>query len=88
MRHWDIASGELVRELAGHTGFVVLALGSHGRKLASADTNESIFLWDTESGARVAEWTAANPVSALACSQTEALLVSGEWDGVVELWKI
>lgn len=88
VRKWDIATGGLVEDLAGNTGYVVVALGSNGETLASADTSGSVLLWDAGSGARTASLTSANPVAALAYSPAEPVLAAGEWEGTVELWRL
>lgn len=51
IRQYDAATGSLLRELVGHTGYVQdLALTPDGSKLASASRDMTIRIWDAKTG--------------------------------------
>jgi WD40 repeat protein len=55
VRLWDVSSGKLLHELAGHTAqynvcVTALAFSADGKMLATADAHEKIRLWDVAGG--------------------------------------
>ena len=53
VKFWNPATGELIRTLSGHTGWVVsLAFSHDGQTLASGSYDRSIRLWNVADGAR------------------------------------
>ncbi len=51
---WNAQSGELVRKLEGHVGGVLsLAFSSDGKMLASGGQQETVILWDVETGRKL-----------------------------------
>ena len=102
VRLWDVASGQLVRTLKGHTGSVhsvafspdgrLLASGSWGeRLLASGSTDGTIRLWDVASGqlVRTLEGQHTGWVNSVAFSPDGRLLASGSWNStIIRLWDV
>jgi WD40 repeat protein len=89
IRIWEAATGRLLRQLDGHTGWVCkLVFTRDGRRLISAATDQSIRFWDTSN------WTETqvlrghtDEVHSVAISETAQLVVSGSKDGDLKLWK-
>jgi WD40 repeat protein len=92
VRVWDLASGEVVATLEGHTQNVRrLAFQPGGRLLASASDVRSgaaeLKLWDLATSREVAPLRGHSAtVSALAFSPDGTRLASASSDGVVKLW--
>jgi WD40 repeat protein len=89
IRVWDAATGRLLRQLDGHTGWVCkLVFSKDGRQLISAASDQTIRFWDTGT------WTEtrvlrghSNEVWAVAMSETAHLIASASKDGGLMLWK-
>ena len=92
IRLWDVASGQLVRTLEGHTGWWVtsVAFSPDGRLLASGSWNSTIIrLWDVASGQLVRTLEGhTDEVTSVAFSPDGRLLASGSGDGTVRLWGV
>jgi eukaryotic-like serine/threonine-protein kinase len=53
---WDAKTGEEIRHLKGHKGYVnAVAFSRDGKLLASAGTDRTIFLWDTSTFGEIAK---------------------------------
>jgi sugar lactone lactonase YvrE len=79
VRLWDVASGELLRSLEGHTTQISgLAFSPDGSILASTSVyrDHNILIWDPATGVRVDEILLAGAPSSLAYSP------DGRWIGV------
>ena len=89
IRVWDAATGRLLRQLDGHTGWVCkLAFTRDGRRLISAAGDQSIRFWDTSN------WTETqvlrghtDEVHAVAISEPAQLVASASKDGDLMLWQ-
>jgi eukaryotic-like serine/threonine-protein kinase len=89
IRVWDAATGRLLIQLVGHTGWVCkLVFTRDGRRLISAATDQSIRFWDTSN------WTETkvlrghtDEVHAVAITESAQLVASASRDGDLMLWK-
>jgi len=55
---WDLESGDELRTLAGHTGWVNgVAVSGDGRRAISASSDQTLKVWDVESGEEIATFT-------------------------------
>lgn len=88
VRVWDLVAGELLGDLAGHTGAVrALALSPDRRALATASDDGTVRLWDTRKGSalRILPLRTA-PASALAWSPDGGLLAWSTEAGKISVW--
>ncbi|MEO0562460.1 MAG: hypothetical protein AAF125_10115, partial [Chloroflexota bacterium] len=50
---WDVASGEIIHELAGHSDWVnSLAFSPDGTQIVSTSLDPTVYVWDVETGER------------------------------------
>src|SRR5262249_48886682 len=85
---WEAATGELLKQLDGHTASVFdLAFTRDGRRLISAAEDQTIRFWDTSA------WTETRvlrghtgAVWAIAISEPAQLIASMSKDGDLKLW--
>lgn len=85
---WDTQSGQELKTLTGHTGWVdSLAFSPNGQILASASTDKRIMLWNTTSGQQLRVITGhTDQVTSVAFSPDGQLIASASWDLTVRLW--
>lgn len=90
MRLWDIASGQELRQLKGHTDKVnSAAFTPDGKLLASGSSDNTVRLWDVASGRELRQLQEhTGSVYGVAFTPDGKLLASGSDDKTVRLWDI
>jgi WD40 repeat protein/class 3 adenylate cyclase len=89
VRIWDGATGELLRTLDAHKGFVTRTLFSpDGRRILSSSMDHTARIWDTLTGREIATLSGhAKGIYAAAFSPDGSRVVTASyWDGTVRLW--
>lgn len=85
---WDVATGNPIATLRGHTDRVeTLVFSPDGKILASGGEDRSIRLWDIEAGTHLSTLTGHKmPVAALKFSPDGTVLASSNQRGIMRLW--
>ncbi len=88
IRLWDAASGELLKELEGHTSWICeLVFSTDGLRLHSASGDHTIRIWDVEKRLPMATLCgSSHEVYGLALSPAGDTLASACKNGVVAFW--
>ena len=87
-RIWDIATGEVVAEMEGHTASAAV-FSPDGTQLASGLWDGTIKLWDLATGAEVATLEGhGDGVSSVSFAPDGSMLASGSWDKSIKLWDL
>ena len=86
---WDVESGQLVRELHGHTGAVFAAIfHPDGQRIVSAGQDRVIRVWDPVNGDEVARLLGhTDYIFSLSFSPDGTTLASGSGDYTIRLWE-
>jgi WD40 repeat protein len=86
IRLWDVATGELLLMLKGHTDSVTsITFNPDGRILASASSDGTVRLWDVKTGKALAVLDGVND-SNVAFSLDDTLLATG--GDILRLWGV
>jgi Tol biopolymer transport system component len=87
VRLWDVATGQMTAELAGHKNRVTfLSFSPDGRRLASASQDQTARLWDATAGKLIANLTGhTGDVPRVFFSPDGKLLASASNDATVRL---
>ncbi len=89
VRLWSREAGKLRELPIEHKQPIVsLAFGMDERFVASGSADNTVVLWDTKSGERIARPLQGHKgwISALAFSRDGRFVVTGSWDRTVRLW--
>ena len=85
---WDVATGQVVRTLQGHTGNITtMTISPNGQLLASGADDRTIKLWEVTTGKLVQTISDSSINHELAFAADGRLLASGIWQ-VVQLWDV
>jgi WD40 repeat protein len=89
---WSLARGELDFSLEGHTeGVKALSVTRDGKRIVSGSADGSLRIWDIETKAEVASWTADSGVEVLSCcpvSTDASCFVYGDSNGNVNVVRL
>jgi WD40 repeat protein len=87
---WDVASGNELRTLIGHSAWITaVAFSRDGTLLASASGDRTVKLWDVANGREQRTLGGfLERVSCLAYSPDRRVLAVGAHDGTVKLWDV
>ena len=89
IRIWDVETGLLVKELAGHGGEVAsLIFLDDGRMLMSGSYDKTIKIWDVASGTLLSTLTGhGDYVASVAVSRNAKYLASGGGVAEIKIWE-
>ena len=87
---WDLASGQLVRTLQGHIGWVNgVAVTADGRLAVSAAGDNTLMVWDLASGQPVRTLRGhTHSVNGVAVTADGRLVVSASGDNTLKIWNL
>ena len=90
IRLWDLASGQIRKNLAGHFGEVfAVAFSPDGRLLASGGTDAVVRVWEVDSGNQFAALRGhTQPVTEVAFTPDGRTLLSASRDQTIKLWNL
>jgi WD40 repeat protein len=78
--------GPLIRTLEGHTcGVSAVAVSPDGRRAISGSGDNTLKVWDLETGKILTELSADGPITAVALSRDKWTIVAGDSSGRVHL---
>ncbi len=90
MRLLDTSSGEVVRTLDGHPGYITsVGFSRDGKRIASGGSHGSVIVWDSVTGQKILSGGLhRGEVIALHFSPDGKRIISGGSDGKVKLWNL
>jgi COMPASS component SWD3 len=89
IRIWDVHNQQCVKQLTGHTNYVMSVDFSPSSNLmiASGSFDESIRVWDAKTGQCLRTLSAhSDPVSQVTFNRDGTRLASGGYDGLIRVW--
>ena len=86
---WERASGELLKTLEGHKGWVTsVAISNDGKTIVSGSVDKSVKIWDRASGKLLKTLEGhTNGVNSISISTDGKTIVSGSGDNSVKIWE-
>jgi WD40 repeat protein len=79
---WDLATGEQLRTLNGHSDSVnAVAVTADGKQAISASRDNTLKLWNLETGEVIASFTGESPIICCAVAPDGVTIVAGEESG-------
>ncbi len=90
LRHWNLATGELIKEMHGHqAGINSVAVSSDGKRAITGGRDQSMILWDLENAKEVRSFKVQRGgVWDVAFSPDGTKALAGCGDGFVRLWDL
>jgi len=89
-RLWDIASGQSLLVISGHTNEIFIAFSPDGKRLATAGYDGLVKVWDVSPGASVEQplllINHEQPARSLAFSPDGSRLAAASQDGAARVW--
>ncbi len=88
LKVWSTDSGELIRNLAGHSNWIqALVLTEDGLRAYSSGLDKQILAWDLATGEKLPfQVNAENAVTSLLLTKQEDHLLAGTSDGQIKIW--
>lgn len=77
VRLWDLRSGEIIRQLIGHTG-PVTSLQFDSTNLTTGSSDRSIRIWDLRTGGMIDSFAYDSPISSLQFDESKIVSANGE----------
>ncbi|MBI2947400.1 MAG: protein kinase [Verrucomicrobia bacterium] len=90
LRVWNVSSGQMAKDLVGHTRWVGGAAFSHdGERLFTASADQSVKIWDVKTWSSKAQFNGhLNEIWCLASSSDGRTIATGGKDNLVKLWDL
>ncbi|MBD2479662.1 WD40 repeat domain-containing protein [Anabaena sp. FACHB-83] len=87
---WNLATGEEIRTLSGHSNLVLsVSFSPDGKTLASGSTDKTIKLWNLATGEEIRTLTGhSGTVWSVSFSPDGKTLASGSDDNTIKLWNL
>ena len=90
IRLWNLATGEVLSTLTGHSqGIKSVAFSPDGTILATGSDDQTIKLWNVSNGQEIYTLCGhSHAVKSVAFSPDGQVLASGSWDKTIKLWNV
>ena len=84
LRLWDLATGDTLRVLQGHSGPVTHVVALDRERALSASDDNTLRLWDLDNGLEIARFTGDAPLTTVALTNNKrGMVVAGDRQGRV-----